>query len=650
MQVASVFQDHMVLQRERPLPVWGKATPGQTVTVTLARDITATTRTGADGRWQVSLPAQTAGGPFTLHVSGGGPDVTFHDVWVGEVWIASGQSNMEMTLGTCLNAGDEIAAADFPGIRVLTAARVALTTRQETLAAGTWKVCEPRSAGAFTGVGYFFARELHQKLGVAVGIIDSSWGGTVAEAWTSRQGLQADPSLKHHVDKLDRFLSPAGALEREAVQKARAAWEASIPQDPGNAGVERNWHQPAFRDADWPVMTLPTRWQTEGHDFSGVFWFRREFEVPAAWAGKDLALNLGACDKRDYTYFNGEFLGSLGMEDRPDAWCTPRVYTIPAKLVKAGRNVIAVRVFSNMYHGGMIGPAEEMWVGPADAAPPSRLALAGAWRYFVERDFGQVNTDAPPQLSYGDGNPNTPTVLFNSMIAPLVPYALRGFIWYQGESNADRAGEYRSLFPALIRDWRREWGRDDLAFHFVQLANFWASAETPTESDWAHLREAQRFTLSVVPHTGMAVIIDIGDAADIHPKNKQDVGRRLAACALAGDYGRPEFVGSSPLPRAAWACDGTVTVKFDHAASGLEVRGGKLQGFALAGADRIFFWADGAIQRTDTVVLSSREVPAPKWVRYAWANNPVCNLYGGTGLPASPFELALPGGTWMMES
>jgi sialate O-acetylesterase len=316
--------------------------------------------------------------------------------------------------------------------------------------------------------------------------------------------------------------------------------------------------------------------------------------------------------------------------------------------VKAGRNVIAVRVFSNIYQGGMVGPADVMWAAPADAPPSARMVLSGAWRYVVERDFGRVGA-TPPPTSYGDGSQNTPTALFNGMIAPLVPYAIRGFIWYQGESNSDRPVEYRTLFPAMIRDWRRVWGRADLPFYFVQLANFKAANDQPTESDWAHLREAQRFTLSFVPHTGMAVIIDIGEAGDIHPKNKQDVGRRLAACALARDYGMPAFVGSSPLPRSARASGGTVTVRFDHAAGGLTVHGNTLQGFALAGADRRFSWAEAAIKGPDGVELSCRDVPEPKWVRYAWADNPACNLYGGTGLPASPFESALPGGTWMRE-
>ncbi len=647
MQVASVFQDHMVLQRERPVPVWGTAAAGTAVVVRCARK-KAEAVAGPDGRWFACLPAMKAGGPFEFLVKAGRKKIALQDVWVGEVWLASGQSNMAMTVQGVLNATDEIAAGDHPGIRMLTSARVALTKRQESLGADSrWRVCSPATVAGFSAAGYFFARELHQKLGVAVGIIDSSWGGTVAEAWISRQGLQGHPVLKPYIDKLDRFMGPEGEIERQSAKKLQDAWADSIPKDPGNTGLANGWAAPGTSDADWKTMTLPSGWQLAGHDYSGIFWFRREVTVPAAWAGRDLDLHVGACDKRDFTYFNGEFMGSLGMEDRADAWSTPRVYTVPGKLVKAGRNVIAVRVFSNIYQGGMIGPADTMWAAPVGEPETTRMPLAGDWKYRVEANFGKINT-APPVQTYGDNNANTPSVLFNGMIAPVVPYALRGFIWYQGESNAGRPAEYRTLMPTLIRDWRREFGREDLSFYQVQLANFMAVSERPVESDWAQLREAQRLTLGMVPATGLAVIIDIGEAADIHPRDKQGVGRRLADCALAQDYGKKEFAGSSPMPKAVRVAGGKVTVTFSFAASGLTVKDGELKGFALAGEDRLFAWAKAAVTGPDTVSLECAEVADPKWVRYAWANNPVCNLYGGTGLPAAPFESAIPGGAWLV--
>lgn len=648
MQIASIFQNHMVLQRERPVPIWGWAEPGVRVEVFLAKaGEAASAVTGPDGQWRVMLPPQPAGGPYELQVREGGCVQRFQDVWVGEVWVASGQSNMQMTVVDSNDAVAEIAAAIYPGIRMLTAARVSPMVRQNHLGSGSeWRACTPEAVGKFSAVAYFFARELHLKLGVAVGVIDSSWGGTVAEAWTSRQGLQVEPSLMSHIDKLDQFLGPEGEALRLALKKAADEWTNSIRKDPGNLGLEMGWAAPDAKDCDWKTACLPNVWQSFGFDISGVFWFRREITVPASWAGRDLSLNIGGCDKRDFTYFNGEFMGSLGMEDRPDAWCVPRQYTVPGRLVKAGRNVVAVRVFSNIFHGGMNGPAAMMWVGPQDD-DTQRQSLAGEWRYRIERDFGKV--PAQPPVSFGEENPNTPTALFNGMIAPLVPYAIRGFIWYQGESNASRPAEYRVLFPAMIRDWRREWGQEDLSFYFVQLANFMVRNETPVDTDWARLREAQRFTLSVVPRTGMAVIIDIGEVGDIHPKNKQDVGRRLAACALAQDYGQADAIGSSPLPAAAWVTGPSVTIRFDYAGGGLAVRGPSLLGFAVAGEDRIFHWADAAVSGVDRVMLSSSDVGTPRWVRYAWSNNPACNLVGGTGLPASPFEMAVPGGAWLKD-
>jgi sialate O-acetylesterase len=645
MELASVFQDHMVLQRERPVPVWGKAAAGEAIEVRCARK-KAVAVAGPDGRWEAILPPIKAGGPFEFLVKAGRKKVRLQDVWVGEVWVASGQSNMGMTVQGVLNAAAEIAAADHPGIRMLTSARVALTKRQESLGNGSlWRVCSPSVVSGFSAAAYFFARELHQKLGVTIGMIDSSWGGTVAEAWTSRQGLQGNPLLRPYIDKLDRFMGPDGEAERALAKKAQDSWADSIPKDQGNVGFDQGWAKSGYSDADWKTMALPTGWQTAGHDYSGVFWFRRELEIPAAWAGRDLALHVGECDKRDYTYFDGEFLGSLGMEDRADAWCTPRIYTVPGRLVKAGKVAVAVRVFSNIYQGGMIGPADQMWAAPADAPEAERVSLAGSWKFRVEQNFGKVST-APPVSTYGDGNQNTPTVLFNGMIAPLVPYAIRGFIWYQGESNAGRPAEYRYLMPQLIRDWRREWGQADLSFYQVQLANFKGKNENPSESDWAHLREAQRLTLEAVPKTGLAVIIDIGEAGDIHPRNKQDVGRRLAACALARDYGKAEFIGSSPMPKAVRREGSAVSVRFEYDGGGLVAKEGPPVGFALAGRDRVFAWAKAALTGPDTVLLECPAVAEPEWVRYLWADNPDCNLYGGTGLPASPFESAVPGGVW----
>ena len=645
-RLGSLFQDHMVLQRDRPLPVWGWCRPGTTATVRLGA-AQADAQADRGGRWMAILPPQPAAGPLTLSVHADGAETKLTDVWLGEVWLASGQSNMQMLVSESRDADRETAAATYPGIRVWTTARVAALAPQER-AEGCWRVCAPDTAGKFTAVGYYFARELHRELGVAIGIIDSSWGGTIAEAWTSREGLLAEPELRCHAEKIDHFFGPNGQPEREAFEKRKADWLAQIPVDAGNAGERDGWHQSAADETGWRTMNLPRLWRAAGHVTNGVFWFRRAVEIPAAWAGRDLELHVGACDKCDHTYFDGRLLGSLSMKDSPDAWRTPRVYRLPGATVKAGRHVIAVRVFSEIYGGGMTGPVDEMWVAPVGAASGERLPLDGVWRYRIEQDFGC--TPPPPALAYGPDNPNTPMALHNAMIAPLAPYALKGFIWYQGESNSSRPTEYRLLFPNMIRDWRRTFGQGELSFYWVQIANYLSRVDAPVESDWAELREAQRLTLDRVAHGGMAVIIDIGDADDIHPKNKQDVGRRLALCALANDYGRADLVGSSPLPVRAIRRDGAVLVRFQPVADGLALSSGtRPEGFELAGADRVFHQAEASIEGRDAVALRADAVAEPRWIRYAWADNPRTNLVGGTGLPASPFETAVPGGDWLSE-
>jgi len=644
-RLGSLFQDHMVLQRDRPLPVWGWCRPGATATVRLGA-AQADAQADGEGHWMAILPPQPAAGPLVLTVQADDTETKLTDVWLGEVWLASGQSNMQMTVSESQDAPREIAAANSPGIRVWTTPRVAAMAPRERVE-GRWQVCAPGTVRGFTAAGYFFARELHRELGVAIGIIDSSWGGTVAEAWTSREGLLAEPALRGYTDRLDRFLGPDGQGEREAFEKLLADWHARVPVDAGNAGERDGWHLPGADETGWRTMKLPSLWQSAGHAINGVFWFRRAVEIPAAWAGRDLEVHVGACDKRDYTYFDGLLLGSLGMEESPDAWQTPRVYRLPGAAVAAGRHVVAVRVFSELYGGGMTGPAEEMWVAPVGAGPGERLPLGGAWRYRIEQDFGCT---PPPPLAYGSENPNTPTGLYNGMIAPLVPYALKGFIWYQGESNAARATEYRLLFPNMIRDWRRIFGQGELPFYWVQLANYLRCVDTPVESNWAELREAQRLTLDRIGHGGMAVIIDIGEADDIHPKNKQEVGRRLALCALANDYGRADLVGAGPLPIRAIRRGGGALVRFQTVADSLALSSGaRLEGFALAGADRVFHWAEARIEGRDAVALCADAVAKPLWIRYSWADNPRANLVGGTGLPASPFETAVPGGDWLSE-
>ncbi|MBI4023839.1 MAG: 9-O-acetylesterase [Verrucomicrobia bacterium] len=640
MKPSSIFNDNMVLQQGRPVPVWGRALPREKITVTLNGQTVRGTA-NKDGKWQVQLAPLKAGGPFDMKIEGRDSAIALKNVLVGEVWIASGQSNMAFQLSGVVHAEREISNAAFGDIRLFTLAQTA-TVDVPQEAQGCWNVCAPKAAGNFSAVAYFFGRELHRKLGVPIGLINTSWGGTLAEAWTSREMLRSLPQFKKAVAHYEKNLPDFERANANYLAKVKEGEEKFYPADPGNLGFEKGWAAPQTDLSDWGKIRVPCYWQGAGMDFSGVLWFRRDVTIPAEWAGKELTLNLCPCDKYDTTYFNNVKVGEMGPEN-PNAWATPRAYKIPAGLAKPGRNTLAVRVYSHAYAGGIMGSAAGLNLGPADIADAARIPLAGTWQYRIEHNFGKI-TPLALQQPLGPGNPNSPYILFNGMIQPLIPYAIRGAIWYQGESNVPRAGEYRKLFPAMIRSWRQAWRQGEPAagtdqtfpFLFVQLANYLQTPNEPEESAWAELREAQLKTLKT-PGTGMAVAIDVGEAADIHPKNKQDIGQRLALNALNHVYGLKEIVPSGPLFSEATVEGNKIRIRFTQTGGGLLAKGGPLTGFAIAGKDRKFVWATAKIVG-DAVLVASRDVPKPVAVRYAWANNPACNLYNKAGLPASPFR------------
>ena len=624
MKLAAIFSDHMILQRDRPVPVWGWSQPDERVTVAFAGQ-TKTATADAAGKWLVTLdplPASTE--PREL-VAG---ECRIENVLVGDVWLCSGQSNMQWPVESCTNGAAEVAAANHPHLRLITVPQVAKLGPQSEIDA-VWAECSSERVKSFAAAAYFFGREVLQATGIPTGLIASTWGATRIEPWLSRAGLVTDPGGQVIVAEMEAWLaSPASQSPKPFDQEQ---WEHEQGNaDPGNTGLAQGWAALDFADGQWPVMELPTPWQFAGYNLSGVFWFRRAVTVPAASAGQELVLHLGACDKADTTYFNGVPVGAIGFETK-NSWSTPRVYRIPGHLVRPGRNVIATRVYSNFFQGGMIGPAEEMQL----VGTGTKIPLTGAWRYQIEHDFGYIEPPMMPGPKPGAGNPNTPAILFDSMITPLVPAAIRGVLWYQGESNVPRARHYRQLFPLLIRDWRRAFGQPDLPFYFVQIANYDAPVTAPVQCGHAELREAQTLTLSE-PHTGMAVAVDIGDARDVHPKNKQAVGQRLARHALAKVYGRP-VVCDGPLYRAHRVEGDTIRITFDSAAGLTTNDGAPVKGFAIAGRDKKFEWAEAQIAG-ETIVVRSAKVRAPVAVRYAWANNPAVNLYNAAGLPAAPFR------------
>jgi sialate O-acetylesterase len=631
-RVPSLIGDNMVLQQGPRARLWGTARPGERVIVRLAGR-TARATADARGRWETFLGPLPAGGPFELTIAGANT-LIFRNVLVGEVWVCSGQSNMEWSLAQAAGGPEDAAQADHPDIRLFTVEKRTAAEPLEDVR-GRWVVATPEQAAQFSAVGYYFGRELHQRLKVPVGLINTSWGGTPAEAWTSREMLASRPEFAPILERYEKELRNLAQLRQEHGAKL-AEWERqyAVAADSGNRGEGMGYADPS-RDADgWRKMRLPQLWETAGMNLDGVIWFRREVEVPAAWAGRDLSLSLGPIDDFDTTYFNGERVGATGGET-PEAYRFPRRYKVPGALVRAGRSVIAVRVYDRMGGGGFGGAAGSMSLAPAGA---DGLALDGEWDYKPETVVAAKRPDYSnyPGPRPGPENQNNPSVLYNAMLAPLTPYTLRGAIWYQGESNAGRAYQYRTLFPAMIRDWRARWKGGDFPFYFVQLANWKARKQDSIDSEWAELREAQTMTLHSVPHTGMAVTIDIGDPEDIHPRNKRDVGLRLARWALADTY-QQKVVPSGPL-YASHAVEGDkIRVRFRHAA-GLRTRdGGAPVGFFVAGADRKFFRAEARIEG-DAVLVWSQDVARPAAVRYAWADNPEANLHNAEGLPASPFR------------
>lgn len=623
-RLPKVFGSHMVLQRRKPIPLWGWADAGERVTVTFANQ-TKTGKAAKNGQWRINLDPVEAGGPYQLIVKGKKNTVTFDDVLTGEVWICSGQSNMEWPLASATNGKEESKIANYPQIRQLAVGKAMSLTPASNIE-GDWTVCTPATAPNYTAVGYFFAKQLQKELNVPIGLINTSWGGTHSETWTSRDAMNRDDELKTVAEKLPRTYPDVVQSGKERVKRLLQEQQGGLP----TIDETKTWASPDLNTSAWKSMNTPGDWEWGGlPTLDGVVWFRREITIPEKSTLKNVKFQVGSIDDDDSTFVNGQLVGTTkGLVNR--------AYEIPEGLLKPGRNVIAIRVRDNGGGGGIMGQPEQFRLSGDNLEFP----LAGSWQYRV--------ADVNPS-SYNPG-PNTyATQLFNAMLNPLIPYAVAGAIWYQGESNAGRAYQYRRTFPLMIQDWRQHWGYD-FPFLFVQLASFNASnGDSRRGSAWAELREAQTMTLQL-PNTGMAVTADIGEATDIHPKNKHDVGNRLAAEAMRVAYPKaggqagelaPADVSRGPMfGKMTPDRNGGVVVTFRNADSGLLVKDkyGYLKGFELAGADQKFYYAKAEIEG-NTVHVYCDSVAAPVAVRYGWADyNGEVNLYNKQGFPAVPFR------------
>lgn len=616
-RLPKIFGDSMVLQRDRPIPVWGWADKNETVTIQFHNQ-KKTTKADAQGKWHLTLSPETAGGPYSL-IAKGKNSITYKEILVGDVWICSGQSNMEWPVVASNNAAQEISSASYPQIRHFKVVNDVGEQPKKDLAKETsWKAATPANVGSFTAVGYFFGRELHNQLGVPIGLLNTSWGGTEVETWTSREAFENSEEFKQMIAAV-----PVINMDSIAKQRSRAILQTVQTVQGGlpDASTLIKWSTASFDDSKWPQMDLPALWETGAlKDVDGVVWLRKTIEVKPENAGKPAELHLATIDDNDEAYVNGAKIGAT------KGYNIKRIYTIPAGVLKAGKNSIAVRVEDTGGGGGIYGEANDLKLVVGGEAQ----SLAGPWSYAVA------------SLITGNSftNPNSfPTLLYNAMVNPLIPFAIKGVIWYQGESNAGRAYQYRTAFPLMINDWRSRWKQGDFPFYFVQLASFDAGGGNSDKgSNWAELREAQTLTLSL-PNTGMAVTTDIGESKDIHPRNKQDVGKRLAAIALHDAYGK-DVVYSGPVFNEMKIEGNKVVLSFSHVESGLMTKDkyGYLKGFEIAGADQKFHYAKAFIEG-DKVVVYQEAVSSPVAVRYAWADDAgEANLFNKEGFPAVPFR------------
>ncbi|WP_128548657.1 sialate O-acetylesterase [Larkinella soli] len=616
-RLPGLIADGLVLQRDRPVNVWGWAQTGETVEVSLNGQ-TRTTTTGPDGKWLVRLDPMKAGGPYEMRIRGRN-EITLKDVLVGEVWLCSGQSNMVIPMERVKERfPDAIAQARYPHIRqFFLPTRYRFDGPAEDVPPGRWVAADPQTILSFSAVAYFFALDLHRRYQVPIGLINTAVGGTPAEAWLSADALKAFPEHLATVETLKDTAYVNGIRRRETA--AIRAWQARLNRlDQGHQG-EMPWSDPAADTAGWSTMNVPGYWEDAGAPKgNGVVWFRRDIDVPAAMTGRSAKLFLGRIVDSDSVFINGRFAGTIGYQ------YPPRRYELPAGLLKPGRNTLIVRVINTVGKGGFV-PEKRYELVAGDRT----LDLKGLWQYRVGATTGPM-----PGTTFFQYKPEG---VFNAMVAPMVNYTIRGALWYQGEANTSRPEPYGKLLPALITDWRNHWKQGEFPFLFVQLANYRPVATDSAEGNWPRLREAQRRTLAV-PNTAMVVAIDAGEWNDIHPLDKETVGKRLALAARKLAYGEKDLVASGPLYQSMQRNGSALLLTFSNTGSGLTAKGGvPLKQFAIAGADGKFVPATATI-RGNQVEVQSAQVPEPVAVRYAWADDPVgANLYNREGLPATPF-------------
>jgi len=623
-----VFTDNMVLQRDMAVKIWGWAEPGENVALSFLGS-TFTTAATESGEWAVQLPATATGGPYEMTIAG---ENTIHlkNILFGDVWVCSGQSNMYFRVAAAKNAYKDINDANYKKIRLFQIDKDANYQLKKDLASGEWLECSPETVRGFSAVAYFFGREIHKEMNVPIGLIHTSWGGSAIQAWMDGETIKSFDGYREQVKEIEQTPDYFAQLEQEYEENGgNLLVKAIYKQGPGFNDDGILSVGTFFNEKGWKEILVPGYWDdSELPEYNGTMWYRKKIELPNVFQNKDLLLDLGWIDDYDFTFFNGKRIGKTFYKG------SERRYTISKEMVKQGINEILVCVYDSHGKGGFWGPRKSHLKIKDDDAE-LQISLQGLWQYKI--GLSTQNLDKP-EKNKQPRKRAIPTFLYNAMISPLTQFGIKGAVWYQGESNAGNGAEYARLLPAMINGWRRIWNQGDFPFLFVQLANYGFPDSEPGQSDWAELREAQLKTLGL-KNTGMAVAIDLGNKMNIHPTNKQDVGKRLALSALKVAY-QKDVVFSGPIYDSMEIRNGKAYIRFKHIGSGLMVcdKFGCLNEFAIAGSDKKFVWAKAHIEENRVVVYNDK-VTEPVAVRYGWSANPSqVNLYNKEGLPASPFR------------
>ena len=613
-KLPKLISDGMVLQRDTELKIWGWASPDEAIIVNFNKKLYKA-KADSDGNWQVKLSPTKDPGPFEMTIDGSN-QIVIKDILVGDVWVCSGQSNMELTMDRAKDKyGSIIAQSENANIRqFLVPDKYDFKQPQADVESGEWIQANPKNLLAFSAVAYFFAKDLYEKYHVPIGLINSALGGSPAEAWMSEDALIKFPDVYSEAQRFkdDKLIEEIEAGNRD---KSNKWYGVANSKD---AGLSK-WNKAGIDDRDWDEMNVPGFWATSPMgDINGVVWFRKKIMVPKSMIGKKGKLWVGRIVDADSVFVNGKFVGNTTYQ------YPPRKYEFGSDVLMEGENTIAVRVINTSGHGGFVLDKPYFLAVGSDT-----IDLKGVWKYNLGTSMPAL--EASITIRY------KPSGLYNKMISPLLNYKIKGVIWYQGESNTGRAAQYRELFPAMIDNWRSKWQIGDFPFLFVQLANFMESKSTPSESEWADFRTAQSQALDKCKNTAMVVAIDIGEWNDIHPLNKQTVGKRLSLAAQRLAYQDKKIIHSGPAFQSMKIVGNKIELSFSNIGSGLKANGGELKYFAIAGSDKKFVWAKAKIEGSKVVVWSD-EVKKPTVVRYAWADNPAgANLYNKEGLPASPF-------------